>query len=129
MEAEEFFYENAGYSYDPKKETPEAGRRACAQELAEAERWFASQDDLEYQVSPDFDGDTSWMSEEERKQEHECIAITLVRRKTQRTEHYPYTYWSEEYLASLCGIWDADENYIRVVEAELALEAMGRVGL
>jgi hypothetical protein len=29
-------------------------------------------------------------------------------------------------LASLCGIWGADSNYRRVIQAELALEAWGR---
>ena len=32
-----FFYENAGYSYDPKTETPEQGRIRCARDLADAE--------------------------------------------------------------------------------------------
>jgi hypothetical protein len=36
----EFFHEQAGYSYDPKTETPEQGRRRCALALAEAELWF-----------------------------------------------------------------------------------------
>ena len=35
--AEQFFFDNAGYSYDPKTETPEQGRAKCAQRLAEAE--------------------------------------------------------------------------------------------
>ena len=35
--AEQFFFDNAGYSYDPKVETPEQGRTRCAQRLAAAE--------------------------------------------------------------------------------------------
>ena len=36
--AVEFFVENAGYSYNPKTETPEEGQRRTAMALAEAER-------------------------------------------------------------------------------------------
>ena len=35
--AEQFFFDNAGYSYNPETETPEQGRTRCAQRLAEAE--------------------------------------------------------------------------------------------
>lgn len=38
LDARKFFYENAGFSYDPKKETPEDGRRRHACELADAEQ-------------------------------------------------------------------------------------------
>lgn len=34
---EQFFFDNAGYSYDPKVETLEQGRAKCAQRLAAAE--------------------------------------------------------------------------------------------
>jgi len=34
---EAFFYENAGYSWDPSSESREEGRRKCARYLAEAE--------------------------------------------------------------------------------------------
>lgn len=35
----DFFYKNAGYGYDPKKETPEQGRRRGARALATAEQY------------------------------------------------------------------------------------------
>ena len=35
--AEQFFFANAGYSYNPETETPEQGRARCAQRLAAAE--------------------------------------------------------------------------------------------
>ncbi len=35
--AEQFFFDNAGYNYDPKAETPAQGRTRCAQRLAAAE--------------------------------------------------------------------------------------------
>src|SRR4051812_20711304 len=34
---EQFFYDHAGYGYDPKAETAEQGRERCARELAAAE--------------------------------------------------------------------------------------------
>lgn len=37
--AEAFFYEHAGYGYDPKTETKEEGRRRGAKLLADAEQW------------------------------------------------------------------------------------------
>ena len=30
---EQFFYDHAGWSYDPKTETPEQGRERCAKDL------------------------------------------------------------------------------------------------
>jgi hypothetical protein len=35
-EAEKFFYEHGGYSYDPEKETREQGRRRMARDAARA---------------------------------------------------------------------------------------------
>lgn len=50
-----FFYDNAGYSYDPKTQTEEEGRMECANRLALAEAfaseagltWYWEQDDFE----------------------------------------------------------------------------------
>lgn len=50
--AEQFFYEQAGYSYDPKGETQEQGKRRCAQLMAYAER-RASADGYSYEWSVD----------------------------------------------------------------------------
>lgn len=41
--AVKFFYDNAGFSYDTKKETKEEGRRRSARQLAEAEEWLEEQ--------------------------------------------------------------------------------------
>lgn len=41
QEAVAFFHEHAGWSYDPKRETPEQGRLKCATSLAKAEEWLA----------------------------------------------------------------------------------------
>jgi hypothetical protein len=113
--AEFFFYENAGYSYDPKTQTPEQGRIACAKALAEAE---AVGKRLEYSFEWDWDEcpDLSFMSDEEREQEHEVLCCRIVDPETARYS-----------LASLCGIVDPDHNYRRVIEAELASEAIAEL--
>lgn len=102
--AVEFFYTHAGFSYDPKTETPEQGRQRCAEAWAKAER--AAWEDgctFEWVDDPDDcgDGDTTPETREG------CIM---------RNE-------AGEELASLWSIGDADEAYRRVIEAELALEA------
>ncbi len=57
--AEQFFFDNAGYSYDPEAETPEQGRAKCAQRLAAAEEeadrrgwWVEWTDDGEEDGAP-----------------------------------------------------------------------------
>ena len=57
--AEQFFFDNAGYSYNPETETPEQGRTRCAQRLAaveeEADRrgwWVEWADDGEEDGAP-----------------------------------------------------------------------------
>ena len=49
-----FFYEHAGYSWDPTRETQEQGRRRCARELAEAEEW-GKRNGLEIEWAEDYD--------------------------------------------------------------------------
>jgi hypothetical protein len=110
-----FFYQNAGYSYDPKTETAEQGRLRCAVELAEAE---AIGQRLGYVFEWDRDEcpDLSWMSDEEREQENEVLCCRISDPDNTRYS-----------LASLCGITDPDRNYRRVVEAELASEAIAEL--
>jgi hypothetical protein len=71
-----FFYQNAGYSHS-QAETPERGRLRCARELAEAE---AVAQRLEYAFEWEFDecADLSWMSDEEREQEHEVLCCRIA---------------------------------------------------
>ena len=107
----EFFYENAGVSYDPRKETEEQGRRRGAKSLAKAEKlahergysFHWEQDDI---TSAEFSDDPNpW-----------AIWRCLVRDE------------SGEVVGSLGGVdfgrdgepWG--DNYRRVVEAELAYE-------
>jgi hypothetical protein len=58
----------------------------------------------------DHDVDLSWMSAAERKRDHEVLGCILRGA-------------DGEVLESLWGIVDADANYRRTIQAELALEA------
>lgn len=49
---EKFFYNHAGFSYDPKTETPEQGRARCAKLLAKAEE-FAIEESIRFEWMPD----------------------------------------------------------------------------
>lgn len=111
MTAYHFFLANAGYSYDPSRETPIQGRRRCAKQYAEAEKagreaglsfeW--TQDDI---TSAEFtDEEPSWL-------------LWVCRCHNA----------DGEIVESLAGIdfgrdggpWG--DSYRRVVEAELACE-------
>jgi hypothetical protein len=116
--AVQFFYKHAGYSYDPKKETPRQGRLRCARQLAKAEH-YAFEHDWTY----------SW-------QDDSCIGADCGETATcdhpccQGTEHV--CEWCAlvdadgKQLASLGSICEPSSEYRRVVRAELALEAMPR---
>ena len=104
---EQFFYRNAGYCWNSEKETEEQGRVRCAKQLAEAEQhareenWSVIWDnDFDHVPSKDYTPNT-------------CESAMLFNE-------------DGEMLASLGCIDDADTNYRRVVEAELALEALCR---
>lgn len=114
-QAERFFYNHAGFSYDPKTETSEQGKVRCAKELAEAER-VARNLNWEYRWSDDWSVGSHQReygkgSVYENGEPDSCESCVLV------DEH-------GEHLASLHCIDDADANYRRVVEAELASEAL-----
>lgn len=107
----EFFYEHAGYSYNPTiGETPEQGRARCAQALTHAER-TAQQDGCSYEWRID----------------------PVTDSRDFNNDPYPYRLWEciardmyGNVFASLHAIdfgpegtpWDSP--YRRVVEAELA---------
>lgn len=112
--ATDFFYDHAGWSHGPD-ESPETGRRRCANDLTEAERvarsrgWFVR---WERDADADYDDqETEW---------HDW-------------PHYMATMFDLDgnVLAGLGSVmfrdredpWSGDP-YRRVVEAELALEAM-----
>lgn len=102
LRAYRFFVENAGYI---------VGQRAlCALQLARAEH-HANECDWQAEWVGDDCPDLSWMTDAERAQEHEVLGCILRDA-------------DGNVLASLWGITDPDSSYMRVVEAELALEAM-----
>jgi len=110
--AVQFFYDNAGYSYDPKVETQWHGRIRCAKELAAAEE-LATEAGIDYVWDVDPDINSSEFSDETPAWElWECMALDTDR----------------HLVAALAGIdfgrdgtpWNND--YKRIVEAELALE-------
>lgn len=122
-----FFFEHAGYSYDPKTQTADDGRAECAEALAEAESVLLEAmrcADVGCQWENDdpellgYRKRNPWTPNEEmdgtdfrRSCEQVCI--------WHRNEDGRCTY-----LASLGGITDATQAYRRVVRAELALEAL-----
>jgi hypothetical protein len=120
-EAQSFFYEHAGWSFDPKRETETEGRLRCARELAQAELWAHGPGGLAFEWVGDLDADSYCQCGEDHGPAYGCI----VRRKE-----------GGEVLASLWGItFDGTPGfrgpygshpYVRVVEAELADEAMCR---
>jgi hypothetical protein len=97
-----FFLANAGYVVGHHAE--------CALSLARAEQ-HASENDWAAEWVADDCPDLSWMSDEERHREHHVLGCVL-----KDTDG--------NVLASLWGITDPDNNYQRVVEAELAAEAI-----
>lgn len=107
--AAEFFYQHAGWGYNPTTETPEEGRRAGAEALADAERWAR-----ETGVWFRWESELGWIDhvaeydtyDAEPETCEACIAYDE----------------DGEVVASLGCIDDATPQYRRVVEAELALE-------
>jgi hypothetical protein len=108
---ERFFYDHAGWSYNPQTESKLAGHMNSAKQLAEAERqvrnlgWrFDWQDDWTVgSHTAEYGKDCG-----EPETCESCIVYSEV----------------GTILASLHCIDDADHNYRRVIEAELALEAL-----
>ena len=111
---QQFFYDNAGFSYDPATETQEQGKQRCAIALANAET-KAAQEGIEFVIEPDPDADESWMDGESQEYQDKW-----------RGKAWQVVLWDADgknVLASLGGCY-GDKKYERVVRAELALEAM-----
>lgn len=104
---EQFFYDNAGWSHHPDKETSENGHRRSARELAEAEAYARAKNwNCTWEPDPDpWDGDVPY--------DGPLWGATLRDDKG-------------NILASLWSIAVEHEGdpYARVVNAQLALEAM-----
>lgn len=103
-----FFFEHAGFSYDPKTETANKGKARCARQLAKAERDARA---LGYTFE--------WISDHpfnshgsDRSEWPETCEVCICRDQDGKS------------LASLSCIDDASSEYRRVVEAELALESL-----
>lgn len=106
---EQFFYDNAGYSYDPKTETAEDGRKRMARELAAAEDamkkgpYFISveRDPEPYDGDMPYDG-PMWI-----------VELMSVKGSTE-----------SELVGSVGGVacYEETDPYIRVIGAELARE-------
>src|SRR5262245_2759984 len=106
--AERFFWKHAGYSYGPTQTRAE-GRRECARELAGAEAW-AERMGITFEWIPD---NQEWdLDAEEQPRE---VLGCVVR------------YSTGTIGPSLWGIGDPSRNYGRVIEAELALEALEEI--
>lgn len=113
---EAFFFEHAGYSYDPARETPAQGRTRCAVSLAAAEAVLLEairEGAADVDVRPDEDG-----TRDERAPRWGMIV--WARGKSRRSSHQ----WSI-HAASLWCLDDIDSRgYGRVVRAELASEGL-----
>lgn len=109
----EFFVANAGYSYDPKTESPEEGSYRCAAQLADAEA-RAERAGFVFEWEQDDIDSSAFDDESELRPLWVCIA----RDKTGAV------------VGSLGGVDfgpDADpwgDDYARVVQAEISLEAL-----
>jgi hypothetical protein len=108
MTAYSFFLKNAGYSV-AQGETQIQGRRRSARELAQAEQW-ARENGVTFSWEPDQDADPNdWDGDGPIGENAEgCVARCA----------------SGGVLVALWSIWDASAEYRRVVQAELASEAM-----
>lgn len=119
-----FFIENAGYATPP-------GRTVCALDLAKAEQW-ASDNGIEFRLEDDLDADASFVetwSEADRKRwnaTHHCAYTMFCYRPC---PDHDWNCKHREVLASLSGIFDPTDDYLRVVRAELANEAMSAGGI
>jgi hypothetical protein len=104
-----FFCEQAGYA---------VGERAVgALRLAKAEA--AAKDVLRFRWVDDIDADYSWLDEKKETQADHEVFGCIAERQCTKCGHW-------EQAASLWGIFDPSPEYRRVVEAELALELIGR---
>lgn len=108
-----FFFEWAGFSYDPKTETPEQGKARCAVALAHAESVLMRAIKV---------ADVSVVWDESENYDNEpcdtCEACTIW---------FGSGFNDDEVLASLSGITDASPEHRRVIRAELASECLERL--
>ena len=111
-EALQFHYEHGGYCYDPATERPEDGRARCALAAAGAEAW-AKEQGIEFRWEDD------WQVTDHA---HEFCADAYPDGNPETCEQCS-AWLGGECLAAIGCVDDADDNYRRVIEAELAMEA------
>lgn len=111
--AAQFFYEHGGYSFNPSTETAEQGRARCAESLASAERYALSQGFT-------FEWADDWSVGDHVAEFGDCYKDG----GPQTCESCVCRDADGNVLASLGCIDDANTNYRRVIEAELASEGM-----
>lgn len=110
--AAQFFWRNAGYSYDPKTETAAQGRERCARSLAAAESVLLEAMRVS-EVQCVWEDESPWELGYKRGKDFE-----------QTCEHACICSEAHGALASLGGITDAGTSYRRVIRAELACECI-----
>ena len=116
---QKFFFDHAGFSWDPKTETKEQGRERCAIALADAELVYLQAHrvaDVGCSWEPDEDSAVMWREDGEKFDTCEQAVLW-----------FGPGFNDDEVLASLGGITDADADYRRVIRAELALECLDRL--
>jgi hypothetical protein len=106
-----FFYKNGTCSWNPKKETQEQGRQRGARKLAYAEQYAKDHD---WRFVWEEDPEEYQLGDAETTPPNEVLTCVL---KDARNRS----------LTSLGGIGDPSRDYGRVVEAELASEALADV--
>lgn len=110
-EDQRFFFDHAGWGYNPANETPLEGRLQCAQTLAHAEHTAK-------EMGITFHWEDDWTVDHQK--EYDCYEDG----GPQTCEHCVARDADGKVRASLGCIDDADTNYRRVIEAELADEAI-----
>lgn len=110
---QQFFYDNAGWSYMPSKETPKQGRYNSARRYAKAER-LARIAGIVFNWRYDPDGCVGC----------DCGECECSTGEPHDTLQCTATLPDGTIGASLGGICRPDKDYRRVIEAELAIECM-----
>lgn len=105
---EKFYYENAGYSYDPATQTPDEGRMETARNMASALCLTLGDGGV-------FRWEDDWAVDHGR--EFDCYVDGGP-----ETCEWAGLYIDGKLVASLGCVDDADDGYRRVIEGELALE-------
>lgn len=107
-----FFYDHAGYSWRPGEETEEEGRIRCARALADAEA-------LAKECGFRFEWEDDWTTRDH------VAAFPDAYDSQPDTCETCIAYNARGDIVGVLGcINDADDNYRRVIEAELADEAL-----